>query len=110
MEKTDPRGDLLAQLSAGDEPLIVHFASQSCAVCQAILPRLHQLATEYGIGLLSIDVAENPEIAGQMLVFTVPTVLLLWAGRELTRESRFVDFGNLERMLSLIRTEEEESR
>ncbi len=110
MKKNGPLGDLFTQLPAGEEPLLVHFASQSCPVCQAVQPRLHQLAADYGIRLVSIDVAENPEIAGQMLVFTVPTVLLLRAGSELTRESRFIDFGSLERMLSLIRTEEEESR
>jgi len=110
MEKTGSRGDLLGQLSAGEEALLVHFASQSCAVCQAVLPRLHQLAAEYGVRLVSIDISEHPQIAGQALVFTVPTILLVQAGRELARESRFVDFGRLERVLSLIRAEEEESR
>lgn len=98
------------QLLSDEQPLLLHIGSENCAVCQAVRPRLGELADEYAVRLVSVDVAENPEIAGQLLVFAVPTVLVMQAGKELLRESRFIDFARLQRMLSLIMDGEKESR
>lgn len=109
MERIGHHLDLFAQPPISEEPFVVYFSSQHCAVCQAVLPRLRELAAEYSIKLVSIDVAQNSESAGQLLVFTVPTVLLMQAGKEILRESRFIDFARIERTLSLMIGEEEEN-
>jgi len=90
----------LEQLTAKDEPIILYFYSQDCNVCHAIFPKLMNLVNERPIKVVKIDVNENREIAGQSLVFTVPTILMLYEGREILRESRFVDFEKIARTLS----------
>ncbi|MGB7595117.1 MAG: thioredoxin family protein, partial [Erysipelotrichaceae bacterium] len=62
-------------------------------------PKLQRALNDYEIEVVKIDAIENAEIAGQHLVFTVPT-LLLWAeGKEMLRESRYVDLSKVTRML-----------
>jgi thioredoxin-like negative regulator of GroEL len=42
------------------------------------------------------DITEEPLIAGQFLVYSGPTVLLLMDGKEVYRGSQFIDFEELE--------------
>jgi hypothetical protein len=51
--------------------------------------------------LAAID--ETTAFSAQRLVFTIPTVLILFQGREVARESRFINFEQLERTLSLLK-------
>ena len=82
--------------------LLVHFSSPSCSVCHAVLPRLEILAASFGWPVVDISIDTHPEIAAQRLVFTVPTVLVLSEGKEMLRESRFIGFDRIERILSLM--------
>ncbi len=59
-----------------------------------------QLADKYSIPVRLVDTQSELEFASQLLVFTVPTVLLMLGGREISRESRFIDFTALERVMS----------
>ncbi|QTA37560.1 thioredoxin family protein [Thermosipho ferrireducens] len=73
---------------------IMYFKNDNCSVCRAVLPKIEIIAKEYNINFEIIDVVTNPEIAGQMLVFTVPTLIFIDQGVELKRFSR--NFGILE--------------
>ncbi len=63
-------------------------------------PRLVDLAVKYSIPYRLIDTEDELEFASQLLVFTVPTVLLMMDGREIRRESRFIDFAGLEKTVA----------
>ncbi|NWF86261.1 thioredoxin [Candidatus Bathyarchaeota archaeon] len=58
-----------------------------CGPCQAIGPTIEQLATEYAgrvlIGKLNVD--ENPQIAEQFQIYSIPTMLIIKNGREVAR-------------------------
>lgn len=43
----------------------------------------------------STDITEEPLIAGQFLVYSGPTVLLLMDGKEVYRASQFIDLEKL---------------
>jgi thioredoxin-like negative regulator of GroEL len=98
---------MLQQLQGSSQPFFLYFGSLSCAVCQAVKPQLFSLAAEYQRPVIDIDVAQQAELAGQHLVFTVPTVLLFYQGREILRESRCIDFARIERNLELLQDEPE---
>lgn len=76
------------------------FSAEACSVCHAVKPRLLTLTDKYQIPYRIIDTQQELEFASQMLVFTVPTVLLMLEGREIRRESRFIDFSGLEKTMS----------
>lgn len=90
------------ELISRDNPVLVYFSSQNCNVCHAVLPKVMELVDEYPLEVAQVKVDELQEIAGQSLVFTVPTILVMFEGREILRESRFIDFAKLERTLSLL--------
>jgi thioredoxin-like negative regulator of GroEL len=92
----------IEQFMADEEPFIFYFSSKNCDVCHAVFPKLMNLISDHPIKVAKIDVDEHVEIAGQLLVFTVPTILMLHEGKEILRESRFIDFEKIERILSFI--------
>jgi len=83
-------------------PLVLYFETPDCGVCHAIFPKLMKILNEYEIEVMKIDAVENPEIAGQHLVFTVPTILVLAEGKEMLRESRYIDFAKITRILDAL--------
>ena len=91
----------LEQFTSEEKLIILYFSSKGCNVCQAVFPKLMNLVEVYSVKVAKISIDEQTEIAGQSLVFTVPTVLIFYEGREILRESRFIDFQKVERTLNL---------
>lgn len=92
----------IEELIAHEEPVILYFSSKSCSVCHAVFPQLMDLIQDHPIQVAKVDVEEQMESAGQLMVFTVPTILIFQEGKEILRESRFIDFGKIERILSFL--------
>lgn len=83
-------------------PFILYFETADCGVCHAIYPKLQRALNDYEIEVVKINAIENAGIAGQHLVFTVPTVLLWTEGKEILRESRYIDLLKITRMLDAL--------
>jgi thiol-disulfide isomerase/thioredoxin len=67
----------------------LYFKNDKCGVCVAFLPKMKRVAEDYNLNLEVVDVIENPEIAGQNMVFTVPTIIFVDnEGNELKRFAR----------------------
>lgn len=89
-------------------PLFVVIAkTEACAVCKPVLARLETLMNRYPtVSAYQIDIERVDAFRGQHLVFTVPTVMVFEQGKEILRESRFVDFQRIERLLEIYTREE----
>jgi hypothetical protein len=82
--------------------LVVLAKTKTCSVCGPIASRLDQVMTLYpNVAYYHIYIEDVEEFSGQHLVFTVPTILMYAEGKELLRESRFVNFDNINRLLSI---------
>lgn len=81
---------------------ILYFSSEKCSVCNSILPELEEITQGLPIQIGKIDVNFNLKIAGQYLIFVTPTIIIFNDKKEVLRESRFIDFKKIERMLGLI--------
>ena len=86
---------------AGKNPILVYFSHHQCNVCKVLKPKVGELIENNfpGIMLYYVNTLEHPEMAGQFSVFTVPTILVFFEGREYIRESRHVSLAELKERL-----------
>jgi thioredoxin-like negative regulator of GroEL len=66
---------------------LVFFEGKNCEVCHALLPKIQALlAIEFPQTPLEIvNTDENPDIAGQFIVFSLPLMIVFKQGREVMR-------------------------
>ncbi|MFA5216151.1 thioredoxin family protein [Sulfuricurvum sp.] len=80
-----------------NDAVMLYFSAPTCNVCHALKPKLVEaIITEFPIFMMeSIDISEIPEIASHFSVFTIPTVLIFFQGREFLRKSRHMSVGEV---------------
>ena len=95
--------DLDAVLTNNEKLIFVIGKGENCGVCHAVSDRIKiTLLKKYPqLDVYNIMVNDNPLFRGKYLIFTFPTILVFDNNKEIHRESRIVDFRNLERLLSL---------
>lgn len=76
-------------LIASDTPTLVDFYATWCGPCQTLMPILSQVKDHLGerLTIIKIDVDRNPQLAAQMQVRGVPTMMLFRSGKPLWRQS-----------------------
>lgn len=89
-------------LSTLTQPYMVYFTTPTCSVCKSISPKLLKLVEGYPIDIYKVDVSDFPTISAQMLIFSIPTIILVAEQKEQLREVRFIQFENIERMCSMV--------
>ena len=80
------------------QPLtLLYFSTPSCSVCKVLRPKVEALLEDSPPWKFQyIDTTASMEIAGQNLIFAVPTLLLMAEGREIARLSRHFGMQELE--------------
>ncbi len=78
--------------------LLIYFYNDACAPCLALRPKVLSMVTkEFPMMELDfINAAANPEIAGHFGVFSAPTLLVFFEGKESIRESKYISLPELE--------------
>ena len=89
-----PVGSLaeLQALLAAQPAVLVYFSTPDCRVCQALRPKVAELlARDFPrLSGLYVDCAALPDAAGHYQVFSVPTMIGFFEGREWRRWGRSV--------------------
>lgn len=75
--------------------VLLYTTSPGCSVCHADYPKVEKIADAFNVPALHIDVKEVPEAAGQMNLFSSPTLILYFEGKEFHRQARIIDFDVL---------------
>ncbi|MDD3478600.1 MAG: thioredoxin family protein [Candidatus Izemoplasmatales bacterium] len=90
-------------LDLSQAPLSVFIAkTKMCSVCVPISAKLETFMKDYPeIPMYQIYLEDVLEFQGQQLIFTVPTIVFFSEGKEILRESRFIDFDKMERLLEI---------
>ena len=71
-------------------------------VCKSLKPKIKELLVDRyeKIKFVEIDAEEKPEVAAQLSVFAVPTMLLFFDGAEHYRKSRYINLHEFEDSIS----------
>lgn len=69
-----------------DRPVLIDFWAGWCGPCQMLLPVVEELAGEVEHAkICKINVDEQPELAQQFQVMTIPTLVVMNGGKVLDR-------------------------
>ncbi|PLX14708.1 MAG: thioredoxin [Salinivirgaceae bacterium] len=74
--------------------IIRYYSTPQCNICKSLKPKVIELAKKYNITFEYVDLNENEELKGQLLLFSVPAVIFFDEDREMKRFVR--TFGIIE--------------
>lgn len=78
--------------------VLLYVSTEACSVCKVLKPKVVELINENfpRILFLYVDAEESKETAAQLNVFSVPTIIVYFEGREYIRKSRNVSLAELQ--------------
>lgn len=89
-------GELQQKIKA-EKAILLYFSSESCSVCKVLKPKVAELLHKTFPLMRSnyVDIEKSPVISGQFRIFTIPTILIFFEGREQVRFSRNISMQQL---------------
>lgn len=82
--------------------VMVIAKSHTCSICNSILQTLeHNIPNLSEIEIHNIYIDDVDEFRGQHTIFSVPSVLIFSEGKELLRESRYINYSKIQRLIDV---------
>lgn len=83
-----PTNDTFQDLLQQNKLVLVDFFATWCGPCKMIAPMIEALSEKYDgrAAVAKIDVDENPDLAAQFNVMSIPTVVLFKDGQPIVTE------------------------
>ncbi|MDN4608678.1 thioredoxin family protein [Sporosarcina highlanderae] len=88
------------EIVATEPKLLLFVKTDHCSVCDGLYPQVAELEDEYQFPFYKANVAQVPEMAGQLSLFTAPVILLFHQEKETARFARFVQMEQLKHRMA----------
>ncbi|MCK5388658.1 MAG: thioredoxin family protein [Candidatus Izimaplasma sp.] len=76
--------------------------THSCSACQTVARTLEtNLQYYHEVDKYEVYVDDIDKFRGEYLIFSVPTVLIFSEGKELLRESRYMSYSKMDRLIEM---------
>ncbi len=87
----------ISNLIENETAVIIYFYSDNCAPCLSLRPKVQKLVNDNypKIKLALINSEKYPELPASYNIFSNPTLLLFFEGREYRRESKYISIPQL---------------
>lgn len=84
-----------------DEAICFYFKGFNCSVCTVLEPKISDLIKEQfpKIKYRLVEPGTNLELSAQKNVFSAPTILVEFGGKEILRKGRNISLGDFENEL-----------
>lgn len=82
----------------------IYFSTPDCNVCKILKPKLIEMLNQNFplINFAYVDCEKSKELAAQQIIFSVPTIIFFFEGKEYIRKARFVNLVELKTDLKRI--------
>ena len=90
-----------SELVNQDKPVLIDFYADWCGPCRMVSPVIEEIAGERSdvvVGKVNVD--SEPELAREFSVYSIPTLVVLRDGREVSRR---VGVGSKDQILEMLR-------
>ncbi len=76
---------------------LFYFSSDSCNVCKVLRPKVAELLEEEFslFSLYYVNIEQSPLLAGQFRIFSIPSLVVFFDGKEFFRKSRNISIAEL---------------
>lgn len=77
--------------------LMLYITNPLCISCKSLRPKIEEMVSERFplMDYRYIDATENPELTATLNVFSAPSILVMFEGKEYIREGKFVSVKEL---------------
>lgn len=91
-----------ATLVSGNDAVMAYFSTETCSVCHVLKPKvLEMVKVSFPfMKMVFVESDKSPELAAAYQIFTAPTVVVFFAGRETIRKSRAFGINELKEEIS----------
>jgi thioredoxin-like negative regulator of GroEL len=89
----------------GQDSFLLFVKTDNCSVCEGLKPQIEEFESDYTLPFYAVNAAKVPELAGQLMLFTAPVVLLFNEGKEIHRFARFVRIDELREKIAQLEEE-----
>ncbi len=85
-----------------ETPVLIDFYANWCGPCKALSPILEQLQTEFEgkVNIVKVDVDENPELATEHNIKSIPTLMLFKQGKLIQTMKGFLGKDKVKQLIS----------
>ena len=81
------QNNIQSEVMNSDKPVLLDFWAPWCGPCRMVVPIVEEIARERNdIKVGKVNVDEQPELAAEFGVMSIPTVIFLKDGKEIDRK------------------------